>query len=74
MIATEHKWDFKLKTDTPYLDLTGELWGVCFDNFEENWPLRKQKYAFSMCIPPPCSTKLLEPSVMIPNQYLLIMS
>ena len=26
MTATEHKSDFKLTTDTPYLALTGELW------------------------------------------------
>ena len=38
MTATELKSDFKLKTDTPYLALTGELWGVCYENFEENWP------------------------------------
>ena len=28
MTATEHKSDFKF---------TGELWGVCYENFEENW-------------------------------------
>ena len=28
MSATQRKWDFKLTTDTPYLALTGELWGV----------------------------------------------
>ena len=38
MATTEHKSDFKLKTDTPYLALTGELWGVSYENFEENWP------------------------------------
>ena len=25
-------------TDTPYLALTGELWGVYYENFEETWP------------------------------------
>ena len=38
MTATEHKSDIKLTADTPYLTLTGELWGVCHENFEENWP------------------------------------
>ena len=33
MTATELKSDFKLKTDTPNLALTGELWGVCYENF-----------------------------------------
>ena len=36
--ATECKSDFKfLTTDTPYLALTGELWGLYYENFEENW-------------------------------------
>ena len=38
MTATERESDFKLKTDTPYLTLMGELWGVYHDNFGENWP------------------------------------
>ena len=38
MTATECKSDFKLTTDTPYLTLTGELWGVYYENFEENPP------------------------------------
>ena len=38
MTATEHKSDLKLKTDTPYLALMGELWGVYYENFEEKWP------------------------------------
>ena len=38
MTATECKSDVKLTTDTSYLALTGELWGVCCENFEENWP------------------------------------
>ena len=37
MIAVEHKIDIKHKTDTPYLALTGELWGVCCENLGENW-------------------------------------
>ena len=31
MTATEYKSDFKFA-------LTGELWGVYYENFEENWP------------------------------------
>ena len=31
------KSDLKFKTDTPYLTLTGELWGICCENFGENW-------------------------------------
>ena len=38
MTATERKSDFKLTTDTPYLALKVELWGVCYENFEENLP------------------------------------
>ena len=38
MTATNCKPDFKLTTDTPYLALTGELWAVYYDIFEENWP------------------------------------
>ena len=38
MPAPERKSDLKLTKDTPYIALTGELWGVCYDNFEENWP------------------------------------
>ena len=37
LAATKHKSDFKLTTDTSYLTLKGELWGVCYENFEENW-------------------------------------
>ena len=36
MTAPEHKSNFKLPKDTPYLTLTGELWGVCCDNFGAN--------------------------------------
>ena len=38
MTAGESRSDFKLITDTPYLALTGELWGVYYENYEENWP------------------------------------
>ena len=35
MTATECKSDFKPKTNTPYLALAGELWGVYYEHFEE---------------------------------------
>ena len=38
MTATEWKSDFELTTDTPYFTLKGELWGVYYKHFEENWP------------------------------------
>ena len=38
MTAAELKPDFKLATDTPYLALMGELWGVYCEDFAENWP------------------------------------
>ena len=38
MTAAKHKSDLKLTADTPYLALTGELWGVCGEDFLENWP------------------------------------
>ena len=38
MIAAERNSYFELKTDIPYLALTGELWGVFYVNCEENWP------------------------------------
>ena len=34
MTATEPKSDFEHKTDTTYLALTGELWGVYYENGE----------------------------------------
>ena len=33
----ENKY-FELTTDTPYLTLTGELWGVYCEYYGENWP------------------------------------
>ena len=38
MAAAERKSHFKLTTDTPYLALTGELWGVYCEDLGENWP------------------------------------
>ena len=37
MAAAEHKSDTELRKDTPYLALTDELWGVCYEDFGENW-------------------------------------
>ena len=36
MTAAEHESDLKLTTDIPYLTPTGELWGVCWEEIEEN--------------------------------------
>ena len=38
MTGVELKSDFKLKTHTLYLTLTGELWGVYYEDLGENWP------------------------------------
>ena len=38
MIGAERKSDSKLTTDTPYLTLTGELWGVLCEDSGEDWP------------------------------------
>ena len=32
----EHAWEFVFTTDTPYLALTGKLWGVYCEEFGEN--------------------------------------
>ena len=37
MAAVEHKSDDELTKDTPYITLTGELWGVCCEDLGENW-------------------------------------
>ena len=34
----ERKWTIKLTKYTPYLALTGELWGVFCEDFGEYWP------------------------------------
>ena len=34
----ETESDIRITTDTPYLALTGELRGVYFKDFGENWP------------------------------------
>ena len=33
----ENVSDFNLATNTPHLTLTGELWGVYFEDLAENW-------------------------------------
>ena len=38
MTAVERKSDFKLTTDTPYLALPGEPWGVHCEKLGENRP------------------------------------
>ena len=48
MTAAELKSDFKLTTDTPYLTLTGELWGVFCEYFAENWPRYKSTALYYM--------------------------
>ena len=37
MTAAPHKSYFELTKDTPYLALTGEVWGVCCEDFGETW-------------------------------------
>ena len=34
MTAAEHKSDFDLTKDSPYLALTGELWHVCCEDLD----------------------------------------
>ena len=34
----ESEWDIRITTDTPYLTLTGKLWGVFCEHLRENWP------------------------------------
>ena len=36
MIGAEYECKFEPVKDTPYLALTGELWGVFCDDFREN--------------------------------------
>ena len=37
MAMAERKSNIRLTKDTPYLALTGELWGVICEDFGENW-------------------------------------
>ena len=36
--AAKQQTDIELTKETPYLALTGEIWGVYYDTFRENWP------------------------------------
>ena len=36
--VAECERDIRIKTNTPYLTLTGELWGAYCEDFRENWP------------------------------------
>ena len=56
MAAAEHKQNFKLTIDTPYLALTGELWGVSYENFEENWPRLNSTALYDIT----CSTAIVK--------------
>ena len=38
----EHKVDIVFTTDTPWLTLTGKLWGVYWEEFGENWQRYKR--------------------------------
>ena len=38
MTVAKPRSDFKLTTDTPYLAITGELWGFCCKDMRGNWP------------------------------------
>ena len=38
MTIAERTSNIRLTKDTPYLALTGELWGVFCEEFGENWP------------------------------------
>ena len=42
MRAAERKSDFKFTTDIPKLAREGKLWGVCYEDFAENWPCHKR--------------------------------
>ena len=44
--VAESESDFKITSVTPYLALTGELWGVYCGDFGENWP----RYNGTHCI------------------------
>ena len=57
MTTIEHKSDIELITDTPYF--TGELWGVYYENFEENWPCYNGT-AMYVGLLPNCSSQLAE--------------
>ena len=33
----EYESELELTKDTPYLALSGELWGVCYEDFGDIW-------------------------------------
>ena len=37
MNMSEDEYNFELIKTTPYLTLTGELWGVCWEDFGEKY-------------------------------------
>ena len=37
MTEAQHKSDSELTMDTPYPNITAELWGVYCEDLEENW-------------------------------------
>ena len=37
MTAVEHKSDFDLTKNTPYLTLMDEVWDICCEDLGENW-------------------------------------
>ena len=37
MTGAKHKSEVKITKDIPYLTIMGELWGVCCEDFAENW-------------------------------------
>ena len=46
--VTESASDFRITIDTPYLTLTGKLWGVFCGNFGENWLLCNDTALYSL--------------------------
>ena len=38
IMAAGSESDIRITTDTPYIALTGELWGIYGENLRENWP------------------------------------
>ena len=49
MTTAERKSDFKLKKDTTYLALAGELWGVYYEDLGENGPRYNGTALYKYC-------------------------
>ena len=49
MTAAERKVEVILTTDTPLLAITSELWGICYDYFEGNWPHYNSTVLYKFC-------------------------